>query len=112
MAWSWSHTSEAYAAAYDNLHEQEREWLCVTFAEWRACETDDDGNLDANSFNEADYDDALALCVDLPSDVIADDIWERMSEQATCDNGGWNAWACPSGCHTVPFSPVSRVCED
>lgn len=108
MAWSWSHTNEAYAAAYNNVHKQDREWLEVCYAEWHATEMHDEesamaGTLDINSFNEDKYNEALAACKNLPNDILADYIWERMSEEATCDNGGFNAWACPSGCHTVPF---------
>lgn len=109
MAWSWSHTDEAYYNANENLRDKNREWLEVVFAEWHATECYDEdhplaGQLDINSFNEEKYNDALKNAKDLPLDVLADYIWERMSEEATCDNGGFNAWACPSGCHTVPFS--------
>ena len=105
MAWSWSHTAEAYANCYANVQNKPKEWLDVVYAEWHACETDDDGQLDINSFNEEAYNAALAEAKELTDDVLADYIWERMSEAATCDNGGFNAWACPSGCgpHLVPF---------
>ncbi len=34
----------------------------------------------------------------------ADAIWQYASEDLrTCDNGGYNAWMCPWGCHTVSF---------
>lgn len=104
MAWSWSHTNEAYAAAEQNVRNQDREWLEIVYGEWHAAELDDDGELDINSFNEEQYNEALAEAKELADDVLADYIWERMSDAATCDNGGFNAWACPSGCHTVSFS--------
>lgn len=46
----------------------------------------------------------------LSKDAIVDDIWERASNLATCDNGGFNAWMCPFGCdcHTVSFSTFSE----
>ena len=110
MAWSWSHTNEAYSNAYQNVQNKDREWLEVCYAEWHAAEPYDEdsamaGELDPNSFNEEKYNEALEDVHEneIPNDVLADYIWERMSEAATCDNGGFNAWACPSGCHTVSF---------
>ena len=81
MAWSWSHTNEAYAAAYNNVHKQDREWLEVCYAEWHATEMHDEesamaGTLDINSFNEDKYNEALAACKNLPNDILADYIWE------------------------------------
>lgn len=97
MAWSWSHTNEAYANAYNNLHNQPREWLNVCIAEWNAEKQLHAGKL-------ARYPKSLAWAESLPADDIAADfIWEKMEVQATCDNGGFNAWACPFGCHTVTF---------
>lgn len=102
MAWSWSHTAEAYANAQKNLESQVRAWLEVVFAEWHAAE-----DLDSVSpeFNESKYNVALADAKELPCDALADFIWQQMSEQATCDNGGFDAWCCPygCGCHTVSF---------
>lgn len=108
MTWSWSHTNEAYDNAYKNVQNKDREWLEVCYAEWHAAEPYDDdsamaGELDPNSFNEEKYNEALAEAKDMSDDVLADYIWQRMSEVAVCDNGGFNAWACLSGCHTVPF---------
>ena len=111
MAWEWSHTNEAYSAACENVQNKDREWLEVCYAEWHAVEEYDEdssraGQIDPNSFNEEKYNEALAESKDMSNDVLADYIWERMSDLATCDNGGFNAWACPSGCHTVPFDLV------
>jgi hypothetical protein len=112
MAWEWSHTQEAYGNARRNLEGKSREWLNEVFGEWRA-ESDrlvfhrrpiadfcDNGGFDGEA-----YDAALLLAVDLPDEALIEEIWERMSSQRTCDNGGFNAWACPSGCHTISFSP-------
>ena len=104
MAMSWSHTQEAYATVEASLRLKDKEWLDIVYGEWNAAENDDDGNLDINSFNEEKYEAALKEAKELSSDELADYIWTRMSEAATCDNGGYNAWACPSGCHTIPFS--------
>lgn len=105
MVWSWSHSPEAHEAAHNNVHGKDREWLEVCFAEWHAA-TDEDGELDPDIFDERKYNKALSRAKGLSSDVLAEQIWEWMEFEATCDNGGYNAWACPSGCHTVPF--VSR----
>ena len=103
MAWSWSHAAEAYADAQSQVESKSREWLETVFAEWHATDEVDDFSPE---FNEEEYQTALLEARTLPQDSLADFIWNRMSEFATCDNGGFDAWACPSGCHTVPFAPV------
>lgn len=40
MAWSWSHTDEAYAAAESNLRAMPVETLREIWAEWLATDTD------------------------------------------------------------------------
>lgn len=105
MAWSWSHTGEAYAAARDNLARLPKEELEIIFAEWRAAQGKGGVIEDSNRFSEKKYFRALAFAKTLPDDVLADFIWERAEESATCDNGGFNAWVCPSGCHRVSFDP-------
>lgn len=108
MAWSWSHTQQAYADARENLSELGRETLEIIFAEWRAAQGKN-GVIDPVSpgFSERKYERALKHAKTLPDDVLADFIWEKASEQATCDNGGFEAWMCPHGCgqHCVSFSP-------
>ena len=102
MVWSWSHTQEAYQNAYENLQNSPRHFLEVTFAEIRAAgPIDDEG--EEQTFNEKKYNRALKQAAKLPDDVLADAIWEFAENQAVCDNGGYNAWVCPWGCHTVPF---------
>jgi hypothetical protein len=110
MAWSWSHTSEAYENAMKNISELETSELCIIFAEWRASQGKR-GIIDPVSpaFSERKYKRALAYAEKLASnplgnEALAEVIWEQASEFATCDNGGFNAWVCPYGCHTVPFS--------
>ena len=104
MAWSWSHTQEAYDSAQRNLQRKKKEWLEIVFAEWRAArigtkyfEEDNDG------FDQKKYNRALAYAKKQTDETLSDQIWEWMSEYATCDNGGHRAWCCPSGCHTVSF---------
>ena len=38
MAWSWSHSQEAYENARENLSELDKETLEIIFAEWRAAQ--------------------------------------------------------------------------
>jgi hypothetical protein len=108
MAWSWSHTQQAYANAEANLRTLPKETLEIIFAEWRAAQGKH-GVIDpvCPNFSERKYDRALKHAKTLPDDVLADFIWERASEFATCDNGGFEAWMCPHGCgpHCVSFSP-------
>lgn len=96
MAWEWSHSSEAYGAAYNNLHALPHATLAEIFAEW-------------NCRNMKRWDKNLKFALTLPADVLADAIWEKASEQRTCENGGHDAWMCPCGCHTVSFSGESEV---
>jgi len=106
VAWSWSHTAEAYAAAYANCCELPLETLQVIAAEWEAVRPDE-SDADFEGFSHRVYESALARIKreELSADLLADLVWEQASEQATCDNGGWAAWLCPfgCGCHSVQF---------
>lgn len=99
MAWSWSHTQEAYDNARDNLVGLDRDRLNIIYAEWEALVGDDD--LDENK-----YEAALDKAITIEVDILIDIIWVKVVHFATCDNGGFNAWVCPYGCHTVSFDEV------
>jgi hypothetical protein len=105
MAWGWSHSNEAYADAYANLQGLDREALETILAEWR-CYSPDHADADSEGFVADRYAQVYADVTGAayPTDVLADSIWDSASELATCDNGGWNAWVCPYGCHTVSFT--------
>ncbi len=140
MAWSWSHTADAYQNARDNLSALSDEDLITIFAEWKACDVankisrlekaaaDWDGvdeemtiaqllatvevdDFDSDNFNEDAYERAKIEATELIAKGIdiCDFIYERAEQEATCDNGGFNAWMCPSGCHTVSFSPSEEL---
>ena len=102
MAWSWSHTAEGMENVRQNIMAQDREWLEVVYAEWHARVSVEDT---PDEFNEHDYQRALQHAKTLPDDVLADYVWERASEHATCENGGFEAHCCPFGCacHMVSF---------
>ncbi len=108
MAWSWSHSQQAYSDARENLSELDRDKLEIIFAEWRAAQGKN-GMIDpvCPDFSERKYDRALKHAKTLDHDTLVDFIWEQASEFATCDNGGFEAWMCPHGCgpHCVSFSP-------
>lgn len=106
MAWEWSHSAEAYDNALGNLQMQDRSWLEVVFAEWHALESDENGEPILHSFSMDQYEAALTEAQELGDSELVEFIWDRMSEAATCDNGGHHAWACPDGCHTVPFNAL------
>jgi len=112
MTWEWSHSPEAYAAAQTHVENKPKEWLDVVYAEWQVyhhC------NQDQNDFDQAKYEEALAEAKELPDSTLAEYIWEQMSEQANCSNGGHNAYCCPygCGCHYVPFHlKCENGCEE
>ncbi len=107
MAWSWSHTEEAYANAEHNLRALSKETLEIIYAEWCAAQGKH-GDVDTTdpAFNERKYARALKHAKTLEVDVLADFVWERAEALATCGSGGFEAWMCPHGCgpHCVSFS--------
>jgi hypothetical protein len=116
MAWSWSHTNEAYAAVEEQLNtkadaanngdEEAAKWLHVVWAEWVASNWREDRvatDLDLRKY-ECCIVRAKRQGVSLGYEKLATDIWNWTSEIATCTNGGWDAWVCPHGCHLLPFS--------
>lgn len=112
MAWSWSYTREGLSNICDQIHAQSREWLEVCFAENEAAffpvdeetgESDESGEPELDLGKHAVE---LERAKGLPSDVLADCIWDHAERIATSDNGGFNAYCCPWGCHTVTPDPV------
>jgi len=103
MAWSWSHSPEAYRDAELNLRALPVETLREIRAEWMAR---DDSDYDG--FSPAMFADAMRTLSD-DAEALADAIWDLASDQQTCDNGGFNAWMCPFGCgpHCVAFDRES-----
>jgi hypothetical protein len=62
-----------------------------------------DDNIETG-FDEVVYETVLKSGRKLLKGDLVDMIWAFAEQQRTCDNGGFNAWMCPYGCHTVPFS--------
>ena len=106
MAWGWSHTQEAYRDAEHNLSNLSNERIAVIWAEWNAA---DPGEYGGFEFNTRKYRREIRrahswIRRERRSEML-ESIWEHAKDNATCDNGGWNAWLCPfgCGCHCVPF---------
>ena len=112
MAWSWSHTQEAYRDAEINASELSDSDAAMIFAEWKAKDSREDY---AGGFNTVKYVRGMMEAVNMIRNGFREGIdryiWENASEFATCDNGGFNAWLCPYGCgpHCVPFDRKNRL---
>lgn len=106
MPWSWSHTSQAYYNAKLNLADLGCAQLRVILCEWREYSHSSNDDERYDSFNVERYDQDLAnlIASPFPRQVMIDSIWDRASDNAICDEGGFSAWMCPYGCHTVSFN--------
>lgn len=112
MAWEWSHAPQSYANAYANLLSLHDAELLEIRAEWFA------HNLANPKGSEPTIDDfeigerkALEELETYGAENVTEWIWADIEELRTCDNGGHNAWACPFGCHTVPFSAPTESAD-
>jgi hypothetical protein len=108
MAWSWSHAAEAYDDAHANLREETLHFLQVAYAEILSHHPEHP-LAESEGFVEAYYKTNLEAAKRLTREELIDAIWSFAEEDQTCDNGGWNAWVCPYGCHTVPFSRSTSI---
>jgi len=115
MAWEWSHSPEAYTNVRDNLELLTKEILIECLAEFREKElgdADDDRELygdDYNDFVRELTEDKFHTC-----ESLARELWPKVEELATCDNGGFDSWICPDGCggHKVSFSSAEELAEE
>lgn len=74
----------------------------VIYAEWQAYRQAD--GEDGEEFNENTYEHAYAAYDDEDTwKSDAENIWGWIEDLRTCTNGGFRAWVCPYGCHTVSF---------
>ena len=116
MAWSWSHSPEAYESIEIQLNNkgveanngdtEAIEWLHTVWSEFVASNWKEDRvttDLDLRKYQRA-IARAKRQGAELGYNKLAADIWNWSSELATCTNGGWNAWCCPFGCHLIPFN--------
>lgn len=113
MAWEWSHTQEAYQAVRNQIDRKaekaqngdrdEQEWLTVVCAEIDVKDCDLLFAAWNKRYRKALYSNTRLAGTD-GWQALATKIWDFAQDKATCDNGGWNAWVCPDGCHTIPFT--------
>ena len=106
MAWEWSHTQEAYDNVKDNLSELSKTDLIVIYAEIKSSTMMEHFTYDLNDIKFRFYVQHITRQVDnhkLALDSIVEFIYEFASDYRTCDNGGFNAYVCPYGCHIVSF---------
>lgn len=115
MAWSWSHTHEAYENAKENLSRLPIKTLVVIMAEWEAFEPNPQFSSSSSQLNQDKYEAALLyhqaqVRSGLHKEALVESIWEKAAGLATCTNGGHEAWMCPFGCscHMVSFSTFAE----
>ena len=106
MAWEWSHSVEAYEAVRLNIGDLPRGRLMLILAEWKANVGDCSDSFDEEIYCSAMQDLERSF---LLNRFFAEEIYDLAQDQATCTNGGYEAWICPFGCHTVPFDRDSEV---
>lgn len=111
MAWEWSHTPEAYENARMNLEDLSHEELAVIMAEIVSKKYDDEFPEEPSAYKNGFYEKALKNSKETPKDTLVNSIWEFAEEHRTCDNGGFNAYVCPYGCHTVSFDRKEDASE-
>ena len=99
MAWSWSHTQEAYDNALHNLtawcvlHTKR---LYEVYAEWKAYNPK--GEYPDLQLDEDVYHEAVVEAAGMEPETLAECVWRKASAQSFCDEGGHFLWMCPFGC--------------
>ncbi len=115
MAWEWSHSPEAYQNVRDNLELLSKEILIECLAEFREKELGD-ADDDREDFG-ADYDNYVKELTEdkfHTAETLAGELWPKIEELRTCDNGGHDAHLCPYGCggHKVSFSSQEELAAE
>jgi hypothetical protein len=114
MAWHWSHTADAYDNARENLERLPRVVLLTIVREWAYRERERANRLrfpGGQQIGPSGRVRGFRLpngLRGLPNETLVGLIWQYAEDNRTCDNGGYNAWMCPYGCHTVPFDSPSE----
>lgn len=114
MTWEWSHSPEAYANVRSALQAMPAKELVEIEVEWLAYfdkrvsdeerTHDQPANFRRTEKRQKYWE---AHCEKMGTEHLANLIYERAENHALCDNGGFDMWVCPYGCHTVPASPDS-----
>ena len=130
MAWSWSHSQEAYDKAHANLGKKSVKFLAECYAEWKCRDIDEavkainerllmtgDASVDelpeelrTDPYTDGRYEgfvaDAKNMSMENGREYLVELVWARMSSEdggRMCGIGGYSPWACPDGCHTVEW---------
>ena len=114
MSWGWSHSTQDYEDAKQNLAGLPLKHLYAIYGEWKVKQSltsVEDGFDGTGGWDDPTYQRSLKEAKGLPIDVLVDYIWSKADEQRTCTNGGWDLWLCPYGCgsHMVPTIWQSRL---
>ena len=113
MSWEWSHTQEAYENVRKNIYykvEREREEMEEVWGEWYAYFLEEYMDVPFLDSIKA----GMKIAEGLSDYDLAERIWVLSDNQATCENGGFEAWICPygCGCHMVPFDLIEEEDEE
>ena len=113
MTWDWSHTQEAYDNVYYNISQLSLETLreiateIKTYQDMLAQRPERviEGLSDREILWHPELHEMYLEQVNkLPADILVDLIYKFAAEQAECTNGGYEAYVCPYGCHSVSFN--------
>lgn len=115
MAWEISISAEGWNDIYQTLHQltsKEKLVEALCNCEYNAWEEkpseDEDGNpLDRGP--EPNWDEMKARYGALAHDVLAEEVFEKIGEINTCDNGGNGYWMDPEGYQQLY---VKRFCGE
>jgi hypothetical protein len=101
MTWSWSHTDEAYQNVRDNIADLSQDTLKIILAEWQEYVA---GGRKEREFNLDRYEKYLSAMSGLfIGETAQESIYQLAKQESNCENGGYEAWVCPYGCHRVSF---------
>lgn len=105
MSWNWSHTVEAKNNVIKNIQLLDDEVLIEVYAEWSCAWYDDQtGEYDLIEAKMWTARNTARSFIDAEArDIVEEAVIDKVFNLAICDNGGFRAWICPFGCHTVSF---------
>lgn len=105
MTWKWNHNQKALDIFRNTVDAWETSRKIEICSEWSAFYQqrgyDDYEEDDPNYFNEVVYESSLSFWGNQNEDTLTDAIVASAEAHAVCDNGGFDLWACPYGCHRV-----------
>lgn len=129
MSWEWNASAEGGEYAYQHIHRMKRDDLCACLAEFAANEKQPDDweaedaccdswdeyrRFSSTCFDEEEYERVYAelkgSC--LVVETLADTLWSKVEDWATCDNEGFRVHVCPFGCHTVSLDCPAEEEDD